>query len=139
MQMKANFKSFKNGKNTMAIKSPAESFVPNRLYVFSSPSEKVYMSVVEEGLYFDSTGAIRFNPNKPTYLSKLQKRLESEVSKGCVDFAKDDLIEDGILTHDFPVRFHLPDGRKMWTEGIRVNPEFAHGCCQMFKFYHERN
>ena len=97
------------------------------------------MSVVEEGLYFDSTGAIRFNPRKATYLSRLQKRLEGEVSKGCVDIAKDDLIENGILAHDFPVRFRLPDGRHMWTEGIRVDPESANGCFQMFRFYHDRS
>ena len=101
------------------------------------------MAVVQEGLYRDRKGAIRFNPNKATYLSRLQKILAGEVDPGVVDIEKDDLIEGEILTHtsslvDLQI-FPVGKGKYIWAEGIKINPEVASNCLKMYKLCHDRN
>ena len=125
------------------LKLPAEVFTPNAMYRIASDADKVYMAVVQEGLFFDRNGAIRFNPNKATYLSRLQKILAGEVDSGVVDIEKDELLEKGILTRSDPQvdlqRFPVEKGKHIWAEGIKIDPEMTSHCLRMYKLCHYRN
>lgn len=120
--------------------SPTSSFTPNWMYRMGSAEDKVYMAIVEEGLFFDKRGAIRFNPNKWAYLSRLQEKLAGEVSPQDVEIEKDELIEKGLLTRSSDMqRFPVERGKYKWAEGVKVDPEMASACLKMYKLCHDRN
>jgi len=124
----------------MVGNSPASSFTPNRLYDYDSPPDKVYMAIVEEGLFFDKCGAIRFNSNKWTYLSRLQEKLAGEVAPEVVDIEQEELVEKGILTRSRDMQmFRVGKGKYIWTVGIKIDPEMSSACLKMYKLCHDRN
>jgi hypothetical protein len=105
----------------------------NELYIDLSPSQKVALQILEEGLEVQN-GRLSYSEEKGiSWLSKLERDLEGEVSRATIDQCLDNLLDRGILSHGKEIMQKVKENKdSRWVRAYHIGNEFLD---QMIKLY----
>ncbi|MDG6996156.1 MAG: hypothetical protein JRN52_09555 [Nitrososphaerota archaeon] len=110
----------------------------NKLYQHLGHTEKIILSVCNEGVAFKD-GKLDYDPKiGKSWLSKLEKDLKGEVSRAKIDESLDFLLDDRILRHGATEMEPVIDEEgKKWVRGYYLGNEFVERVLMLYVATHD--
>jgi hypothetical protein len=108
----------------------------NEIYTDLSPTLKVALSVLEQGLELKSKKLSYSQEKGISWLSKLSRDLKDQVSRATIDQSLDHLLDKGILAHGKEIMKKVGNDSK-WVRAYHIGNEFIENMLSLYKATHE--